>query len=202
MLDPNVFADRAAALALEGDAARGHLVFDRACALCHVAAGKGSDYGPNQSDVGLRLTREQIVDAVLQPSKDIKAGFELHQVTLADGAVLTGIVGRGPEGILRLKQIAVPPIDVPVARVVSDEPLRASAMTELGPTLSDQDLSDVAAFLLTQRSLVANLAPREDPVRAKDALANSRLPLVFGGLMLFLVALIVAGALLVKPRKT
>src|SRR5262249_6960880 len=62
-------------LARGGDAARGREVFYKTtglqCATCHKVMNEGGQVGPDLSDVGKRLSRRQILEAILDPSKDI-----------------------------------------------------------------------------------------------------------------------------------
>jgi hypothetical protein len=44
------------------------------------------------SKVGSRLTREQILESLHQPSKAIAKGYETWTLTLKDGSVQTGFV--------------------------------------------------------------------------------------------------------------
>src|SRR5262249_21653026 len=84
------------ALEARGDAVRGRAVFADAglagCANCHRVRGEGGDVGPDLSDVGGKLGREHLVEAVLEPSRQIVEGYRPTTVALADGRVLTGLV--------------------------------------------------------------------------------------------------------------
>ena len=44
------------------------------CTRCHTVRNAGSDVGPNLTGVGTRLTREQILESLLDPSARIAPG--------------------------------------------------------------------------------------------------------------------------------
>ena len=80
----------------EGDAARGAVVFfqpSMACSKCHsVVDGFQTSLGPHLANVKEPLTNESIVEAILEPSKSIRKGFESASVLTSDGETLTGLL--------------------------------------------------------------------------------------------------------------
>src|SRR4051794_8878746 len=63
----------------EGDPARGALVFYQAylaCAGCHVGDGGTPPLGPDLATTGKDVDAATIVEAILDPSKTIRKGFE------------------------------------------------------------------------------------------------------------------------------
>ncbi len=64
---------------MRGNAASGKMVFAKAgtCAKCHVVNGEGKEVGPNLSEIGKKLSREAIYEAILYPSAE-------HQPQLRD----------------------------------------------------------------------------------------------------------------------
>ncbi len=80
----------------EGDAIRGAIVFfqpSMACARCHsVGDGIQIGLGPNLANTREPLSNEGIVEAVLEPSKSIRKGFETASVLTTDGESLTGLL--------------------------------------------------------------------------------------------------------------
>jgi putative heme-binding domain-containing protein len=80
---------------ITGDPTKGRTVFERAessCVTCHRVADKGVDFGPALSEIGSKLPKEQIYDAILNPNSGLSMGFESTQLTLKDGGVGLGIV--------------------------------------------------------------------------------------------------------------
>ena len=80
----------------EGDAARGAIVFFQptmSCSKCHATEdGQPASLGPPLMKPDPRLINEAIVEAILEPSKSIRAGFEVAQVLTTSGKVLTGLI--------------------------------------------------------------------------------------------------------------
>ncbi len=80
----------------DGDAARGAIVFfqpSMACSKCHaVGDGMQTSLGPHLANPKEPLTIEELFEAVLEPSKSIRKGFESASVLTADGATLTGLL--------------------------------------------------------------------------------------------------------------
>ena len=52
--------------------------------------GRGSSTGPDLSDVGSRMTLDEIQTALLRPGQNITPGYDLVTVTLHDGKTLQG----------------------------------------------------------------------------------------------------------------
>ena len=81
----------------KGSAERGSAVFHRAemaCAVCHLVNGKGGKLGPDLSTVGSYMTPESMLESLLNPSTDIKQGYETVIVTKKDQSVVSGLLQR------------------------------------------------------------------------------------------------------------
>lgn len=62
-----------------GDVGRGKLIFQTAstqCQLCHKVDGWGGEFGPDLSHVGSSKSREQLITAILAPSKEISPEWQ------------------------------------------------------------------------------------------------------------------------------
>jgi putative heme-binding domain-containing protein len=131
-----------------GDVGRGESRFLTACATCHRRGDAGADVGPDLTDIQKKFDRAGLVDAIVNPSAAIAFGFgaELfvtgtddHHIGFvqADGATISIRDGYG-------RQIAFDRRDL-AARV----PLAPSLMPDpLALALTEQDVADIAAFLL------------------------------------------------------
>ena len=75
-----------------GDAALGSQFFwnQGNCGSCHMVHGQGSSTGPDLSDVGSRMTLNEIHTALLDPGQNITPGYDLVTVTLRNGKTLQG----------------------------------------------------------------------------------------------------------------
>ncbi len=78
--------------AVAGDPRAGERIFFGAgqCATCHSAGGRGSDLGPDLSDVGRRMKVADLRRSLADPGARITPGYDRMTVTLNDGTTLTG----------------------------------------------------------------------------------------------------------------
>ncbi len=78
-----------------GDAQRGAVVFYQphlACTRCHVADNPDNPLGPDLTTLGKNVTDEHLVEAVLQPSKVIRKGFEPVTLLTKGGQTVSGVL--------------------------------------------------------------------------------------------------------------
>jgi mono/diheme cytochrome c family protein len=66
---------------LPGDPANGEKIFfdpdsKTPCAKCHTVKGKGGKVGPELTNVAGTRTAQFIIEAILEPSKEIASGYE------------------------------------------------------------------------------------------------------------------------------
>jgi putative membrane-bound dehydrogenase-like protein len=94
-------------LAKGGDPAAGARVFFHpngpACARCHRVDGHGSAVGPDLSRIGAALSRQRLIESILQPSKEIAPRFVSWRIVTGAGKVLVGVVvDEGPHSTVTL----------------------------------------------------------------------------------------------------
>src|SRR5262249_33994115 len=79
-----------------GNAARGADVFfgrvEVSCRRCHKIDGNGGDVGPDLSRIGLDKNREYLLEAIVDPNRQIAKGFETAILQMEDGQVHAGII--------------------------------------------------------------------------------------------------------------
>lgn len=95
LLFVRTFAE-AASVACEagnGDAAVGKRIFDAkaSCRACHTVGRQGGRLGPDMSFAGSQFTREQLRVALLDPVRDIAAGYQTIRLVTAEGEAVEGI---------------------------------------------------------------------------------------------------------------
>jgi putative heme-binding domain-containing protein len=140
-------------LAAKGDAKRGaELVSSTgklaACLACHIVNGSGRDFGPDLSQVGARLTREQLLESLHQPSKAIAKGYETWLITLKDGSMQTGFIPNPGDGDVTLKLPTGQPLLIQRAQIRSQKAQPTSLMPEgFLQSLTELEAADVLAFL-------------------------------------------------------
>jgi putative heme-binding domain-containing protein len=140
-------------LAVKGDAKRGSELVSMtgkmaACLACHIINGIGRDFGPDLSKVGARLTRQQILESLHQPSKAIAKGYETWIITLKDNSVQTGFVVNPGDTAVTLKLPSGQPQTIERAQIKSQKVEPVSLMPEgLLQAMTEQEAADVIAFL-------------------------------------------------------
>lgn len=136
---------------LSGDVTRGDLVFHRAspgCIQCHVVNGKGVELGPNLSEIGSKLPKEALYQAILEPSAGISFGFEAFTITLKDGDEAFGLIASETADELVLKAVGGVLTRYKKSEVVSRQKSALSIMPAgLEAGMTTQELVDLVEYL-------------------------------------------------------
>jgi putative heme-binding domain-containing protein len=80
-----------------GDARRGASVFYQpslTCTRCHISEIGAPSLGPDLSALGKNIADAYLVEAILEPSKVIKKGYETVTISTEDGRTVTGLLGE------------------------------------------------------------------------------------------------------------
>jgi putative membrane-bound dehydrogenase-like protein len=77
---------------MRGDVAKGKIVFNTVgtCSKCHKVLDEGKEVGPDLSEIGSKLSREDMYVAILNPSAAVSHNYETYSCLTSDGVVLTG----------------------------------------------------------------------------------------------------------------
>jgi putative heme-binding domain-containing protein len=149
--------DVAALLALPGDAKRGAELFSptgkaATCLSCHFVQGQGRDFGPDLSQVGTRLTKAQLLESLLAPSKVLSPGYSTTLITLKDSTVHTGFILSESEKELTLKLATTQSLVLPKAQIQQQQILPTSLMPEgLLQSLTAQEAADLLEYLASRK---------------------------------------------------
>lgn len=142
---------------LKGDAAHGKTLFERAessCVTCHRVNDKGVDFAPALSEIGSKLPKEAIFDAIINPNASISMGFETTQLQTRDGTVAIGIIRSetNEDVVLALPGGATNKFSK--REIAKREKLPTSMMPSgLNQALSQQDLVDLVEYLASLKKL-------------------------------------------------
>lgn len=129
-----------------GDAERGQAVFVKAsCAACHSGA---QAVGPDLKGVTKRFSRQDLFTAIVQPSKDVPARYQMTQVETQAGKTYEGIVIYDAVDSLILQIGVATTIRVNGADIASRRTVPRSLMPAgLLEALTDREIADLYAFL-------------------------------------------------------
>jgi putative membrane-bound dehydrogenase-like protein len=141
---------------LKGDATKGRAVYERvesSCVTCHRIGSVGADFGPALSEIGTKLPKEQIFDAIINPNNGLSMGFESTQLTLKDGGIGLGIVRSETADELVLALPGGVATRFARNQIAKREKLTTSMMPSgLNQALSQDDLVDLVEYLASLKA--------------------------------------------------
>ncbi len=121
------------------------------CAICHRVAGQGEEFAPDLSGVGLRLSAEDTMQAILEPSASITEGYALHILETADGRNLSGAVVQESDALVRLVDVEGRVFSVEKGQIRNRQKLDQSVMPAAYAVFGNEQLADLTSWLLTLR---------------------------------------------------
>jgi putative heme-binding domain-containing protein len=116
------------------------------CVRCHIVGGEGTTVGPNLKGIASRLSREQLLQALIEPSARISPGYGTTNFVLTDGQEVSGSVISETADEIQLKTNDAEPLRIAVSRVKSRENL-PSGMPPMGTMMSKREIRDVVEYL-------------------------------------------------------
>jgi putative membrane-bound dehydrogenase-like protein len=141
---------------LKGDAGKGRAVFERAessCVTCHKIGDKGIDFGPNLSEIGGKLPKEALYDAIINPNAGVSMGFETWEYNLKDGGAAMGILRSETSSEVVLALPAGATMKVNKGDIVRRSKLTNSMMPSgLNQALSKDDLVNLVEYLASLKT--------------------------------------------------
>jgi putative heme-binding domain-containing protein len=138
----------------KGDAAAGERLFFHpkvaTCFKCHEYKGRGGRVGPDLSTVAKSMTRERLLQSIVDPSREIAPQFTPWVIQATDGTTKTGVyVGEEVDGTVRYADNEGKIFKLHPREVEDKKTSDKSIMPEgLPATLTAQELRDLLAFLL------------------------------------------------------
>lgn len=137
----------------KGSAEAGRVIYQRtamACTACHLVNGKGGKLGPDLSTVGSYMTAESILESLLNPSTDIKQGYETVLVTRKDKTLVSGLLQRKTDVAVLVRDPAGQVISIPTGEVAKIDTSPVSLMPPgLTASLRRDELVDLMSYLTT-----------------------------------------------------
>jgi putative membrane-bound dehydrogenase-like protein len=132
----------------------GKQVFDRQCARCHTLFNSGGKVGPDLTTYR-RDDLEAMLRNIVNPSAEIREGFQTQVLAVADGRVLSGVLVEQNQNVMVLRvgdgtEIAVPRNEIDTMRVAPSSLMPEGLLRDL----SDQQVRDLFAYLRSTQPLI------------------------------------------------
>ena len=121
------------------------------CVRCHSVNGSGGEVGPKLDNIGKILNRQQLLEALIEPSVRLAPGYGTVTITLKDGQKVQGVLIEENDKELLLRTSEAEPLRVPLMRIASREN-SMSAMPAMGRMISRRELRDLIEYLGSLRN--------------------------------------------------
>jgi putative heme-binding domain-containing protein len=136
-----------------GDAARGRAIFQGKgeCVTCHRVAGKGPRSAPDLSDIGIARAPAVLERAVRDPSAALLPINRPVRIVMRDGRTIRGRRLNEDTHTVQIIDQSEKLISLVKKDVRSFDVAKESAMPAYAGKLTDVEIADVVAYLLTLR---------------------------------------------------
>ncbi|MEM6629658.1 MAG: HEAT repeat domain-containing protein [Bacteroidota bacterium] len=120
------------------------------CMRCHAIRGRGGEVGPNLTQIANTLSKEELLESLVNPSARIAPGYGTVSLTLSgeESQTMGGILLEESPSFLVLKTQDAEPVRIPKSKIAKriDAP---SSMPDMSKILSLRELRDLVAYLGT-----------------------------------------------------
>jgi putative heme-binding domain-containing protein len=145
-------------LSMAGDAQRGRGVFFESpaaatCRTCHGPQARGTTLGPDLSHIGIKYSRAELLEQILEPSRRVDEPFVLHIIEMDDGGYRNGFVAHRDEREIVLRDLSGQEMRLKRDRIRKLEAQHVSTMPPLLlRSFTAQEAADLLSFLESLRS--------------------------------------------------
>ncbi len=139
-----------------GDSREGRNIFNNnstaQCVRCHSLGdeGTGAIVGPNLRKIGSSLSREIILEALVNPSSRLAPGYGQVNLILKDGTEIMGTIAAENEHEIILTTSDAEPTKVALSRISKRENM-PSSMPPMGAILSKREIRDLVDFMANMK---------------------------------------------------
>ncbi|MGV3772345.1 MAG: c-type cytochrome [Verrucomicrobiales bacterium] len=135
-----------------GNAERGRRLFfspQLACSKCHAAEGRGKAAGPEFLGQSKSMLQVQLIEAIVDPSKQIDPKYQGFEIETKEGQTFTGLQAQqASDGSVEMLSMDGSIIQVDAKDVETFRPLNNSLMPDgLVEGLSVEDFRDLLSYL-------------------------------------------------------
>jgi len=122
------------------------------CGNCHQVNDRGTRVGPDLTHIGRGISRERILESILEPNKEVSPYLRPWAITMNDGTTHTGIAMRRGGNSEAYLGIDGKEFRIDKRKIKAKQELYTSLMPPgLAYTMSLEELRNLIAFLLQQR---------------------------------------------------
>ncbi len=118
------------------------------CVRCHTASGPqdGGAVGPPLSKIASVLSREQLLESLIDPSARLSPGYGSVYLKFTDGQEVNGILAKETSEILTITTSDAEPLIIPIARIAKRENM-PSSMPPMGSLMTKREIRDMVEYL-------------------------------------------------------
>lgn len=135
-----------------GDTRSGRRIFFQhqtgQCIRCHAYNDFGGNAGPRLNGIGKKLDREQLLEALIDPSKRVAPGYGVVTLKMVNDETVSGILLDENEETVTLK-IGNDPEKKILKAEISERTNAMSSMPDMKGLLSRREIRDLVSFLAT-----------------------------------------------------
>lgn len=117
------------------------------CIRCHVVKGYGGEVGPDLTYIADELSREELLESLVDPNARLAPGYGTISLTLNDGKQIIGTLMKENTTSVVVKVGEEAPQTIALSEVKTKEYL-PSAMISMRDVLSKAELRDLVSFLV------------------------------------------------------
>lgn len=134
-----------------GNVEQGRIAFRQSrntCVSCHRVEGLGKDVGPDLSEIGKKLGKDALYEAILNPSAGISVGYEGWEITLESGEEFSGILLSEQDGQITMRNLLGESVVIPQEDIFEKRQMSVSIMPSgLDQVISQTDLVNLVEYL-------------------------------------------------------
>lgn len=136
-----------------GSMERGRSIFYNSaaaqCIRCHIVDDEGSTVGPDLTTVGSRLSREELLESMVDPGRRLTPGYGSVTVTMKSGEVIRGLlVGENDTWLTINRGGSEEKIET---SRIEEKVYSPSGMPAMGGLLTRRELRDLVAYLVSMQ---------------------------------------------------
>ena len=160
-ITPTVYSEELARIqtvlkTVGGDPRAGHALYQQRCAACHTLFADGGQLGPDLTSYQRDQTTALLL-SIINPSAEIRSGYEMVTLRTKDGRTLSGFLARDENDIVSLRVIGGGEINLPREQITARETQPRSLMpTGLLNGLTDSEIRDLVSYLRSPQPLQVN----------------------------------------------